>query len=129
MEHANPAGLLIVAIMAIVLIILFAVINAEESNRIPVEVNTLISIATLGARTKWNVTIMRRSGYVHDAWAVTGSAKSAIDLGVSKLRQARITTVVIVRNETECLEVRAFYDSAGRRRTGKYVGGFIITPA
>ena len=76
----------------------------------------------------WNVSIVRRSGYDHAVWRVPGSRYAALDLAISKLRQARIDMVEVVCNTPNKLEVRAFYDSTGSRRTGKYVGGFIIVP-
>jgi hypothetical protein len=59
---------------------------------------------------------------------VQGSRNSALNSALEKMRSARIDVVEVVCNRSDRFEVRAFYDSTGARRTGKYIGGFVITP-
>lgn len=92
----------------------------------------LSSLATLMKLTGegiWDATIERRSGYVHDGWQFTGSAYGALQTALQKLRQARMEQVAISCNDEKRFRVIAYYESTGNRRTGKYVGGFVITPA
>lgn len=51
-----------------------------------------------------------------------------MNLAISKLKKARIETVAMVRNEPTWMEVAAYYESGGQRRTGQYVGGFVVKP-
>ena len=124
-----PEAIFLFIVFAFAIFLGVVQMNAEEDNRnaTPIALNQLISLAKLGGHQKWSVTIVRRSGFVHDAWTITGSAQNAIDSATVKMRQAKIFDVRIRENTSTKFDVLAFYDSAGNRRTGKYVGGFIIT--
>jgi hypothetical protein len=127
----EPGALVLLAatfIAAIFFGILQLESEEEHRNAAPTKTSELATLAQLSGGTEWSVTIMRRSGYVHDEWRVTGTAKNAVDLAVSKLHQARIYDVRVRTNKPIKLDVVAFYESQGRRRTGKYIGGFVITP-
>jgi hypothetical protein len=126
-------GSIIILLMVIGAGIFFGILQmqseAETANRKPIAANSLRSSAKLEGERNWLVTIKRRSGYVHEAWTIFGNARSAIDSAVSKLQQARIYDVHVRSDTKEKLDVIAFYESTGSRRTGKYVGGFVIEPA
>jgi hypothetical protein len=92
----------------------------------PVGLSQLQTHMVLQGTGQWEVTILRRSGYVHDAWVFTGTAIGALQTAQQKMRQARIEECAIRSNTTSKFEVRAYYESTGKRRTGKYVGGFVI---
>ena len=128
MPTENLIALIFVAILAIVINFAFVAMEQENKNRVPTPVSHLSAIMLLAESGNWSVSILRRSGYNDAACRVPGSRYAALELAVSKLRQARIDTVEVVCNTPNKLEVRAFYDSTGSRRTGKYVGGFIIVP-
>lgn len=128
MPTENVVGILITVILAVVIGIYFEIAKEEHKNRVPTPVSHLASLFQLGDGDNWSVTITRRSGYESSAWAVPNSKYHALDFAIGKLRQARIDVVEIVTNTPNKLEVRAFYDSTGSRRTGKYIGGFVITP-
>lgn len=85
-------------------------------------------MALSGTRT-WNVTILRRSGYAQDGWDFHGNALGALQTAEAKMRQAGLNDFTIQSNNKLKFEVRAYFESSGKRRTGKYVGGFVITPA
>lgn len=125
---------------AIVILLLVIVVSAffgivqligdeETKTRRPLSLEALANAAMLEGNHEWAVNIIRRSGYVHSSWAMQGSAFSAIAFANSKLRQAKIYDVSIKVNAVDRLEVIAFYESQGARRTGKYVGGFVIEKA
>lgn len=65
---------------------------------------------------------------LYSTWNVTGNREAAMNLAISKLKKARIETVAMVRNEPTWMEVAAYYESGGQRRTGQYVGGFVVKP-
>jgi hypothetical protein len=121
-------GILIAVILAVVIGIHFEIAKEEHKNRVPTPVSHLASLFQMADGDNWSVTITRRSGYESSAWVVPSSKYHALDFAIGKLRQARIDIVEIISNAPNKLEVRAFYDSTGLRRTGKYIGGFIITP-
>lgn len=95
----------------------------------PYHLSQLASQMKLSGEGVWDVTILRRSGYVHDAWQYTGSATAALQTGVQKMRQARQEEVAITINSESKFAITAFYESTGARRTGKYIGGFEIAQA
>ena len=103
--------------------------QSDRPSEPPVTLHNLSSVMLLSGNGAWRITIVRRSGYVHDAWEFQGSASSALQTALQKMRQARINDFSILTNSASKFEARAYYESTGRRRTGKYVGGFIITPA
>lgn len=92
----------------------------------PVSLSQIQTHMVLQGTGQWEVTILRRSGYVHDAWVFTGTALGALQTAQQKMRQARIEECAIRSNTASKFEVRAYYESTGKRRTGKYVGGFVI---
>jgi hypothetical protein len=126
MEPGSVFLLIVVFFVAIFLGVVQLQSEEELKNLKPTSTSELPSLAQLSGTAKWTVTIMRRSGYVYDEWEITGSAKNAIQLGISKLHQARIYDVHVRENSLKKLDVIAFYESQGSRRTGKYIGGFII---
>ncbi len=128
MEQQSPFILIVVMLFAIVMGVLFESAKAETENRVPVPIRDLASLVVLRPSRKWCVTVMRRSGYVHDEWEFTGTATGAVEFANLKLAKARIDLVQIVTNNEKRFEVRAFYESTGTRRAGKYVGGYVITP-
>ncbi len=91
-------------------------------------VSELASRMSLSGSGAWEVTILRRSGYVHDAWEYHGTAIGALQTAQQKLRQASLEMHCVRANSAEKFEAIAAYESAGARRTGKYIGGFVITP-
>jgi hypothetical protein len=95
----------------------------------PHSLSSLASLMKLTGDGDWEVTIERRSGYVHDAWKFTGSANGALQTALQKLRQARVEEVAITCNDERRFRVKAYFDSPGLRRTGKYVGGFVVNRA
>lgn len=92
----------------------------------PISLAQLQTYMVLQGTGQWEVTILRRSGYVHDAWVFTGTAVGALQTAQQKMRQARIEECSIRSNTASKFEVRAYYESTGRRRTGKYIGGFVV---
>lgn len=129
MPVESAIGLVFVGILAVVLAIVLSTAEENSASIIPYELSGLEAIMQLTAANNWEIAIMRRSGYVYSGWTIAGTRREALNFSISKLRKARIDTVSIVRNETQVFEVRAYYESAGSRRTGKYVGGFVITPS
>ena len=93
----------------------------------PISLSDLPSHMVMQGNGQWEVTILRRSGYGHDAWVFTGSAVGALHTAQQKMRQARIEECAIRANSASRFDVRAYYESIGKRRTGKYVGGFVIS--
>ena len=128
MPPENVAGLVIVVIIAIALQFVFMAGEEDEKNRQATPVSHLRDMLELTDNSMWSVTIMRRSGYVQSAWHVPGSRYNALDLALEKMRSARIDMVEVVCNKSDKFEARAFYGSTGARRTGKYIGGIVITP-
>ena len=123
------AGSILLLLFVIVVGIGFGILqlqSGDEKAQHPVTTSTLRDQSNLMGEGRWLVTITRRSGYVHDEWETYGTAKNAIDSAVAKLHQARIYEVAIRVNKPNKLDVAAFYESTGRRRTGKYIGGFVI---
>lgn len=126
-------GTIILLVLVMLAGIFFGVLQSQSEEELrsaqPVSAGTLHIVSKLAGERTWSITIMRRSGYVHDAWTLHGTAKNAIDSGVNKLRQANIFDVMVRVDTPSKLDVIAFYESTGARRTGKYVGGFVIGPA
>lgn len=128
MSAGAVIGVIVLIIVAAALQILLSETEEAAKNRQPTHVAHLRGILELTDHGMWHVTITRRSGYEHSAWDVPGSKDNALDLALEKIRPARIDMVEVVCNRPEKFEVRAFYDSTGARRTGKYISGFIIVP-
>ena len=128
MPVENVIGLLFIGILAVVLAVVLSTAEENSANIIPFGLSGLEAAMQLTAANNWEIAIMRRSGYVHSGWSIAGTRREALNFAIAKLRKARIDTVSIVRNDTLIFEVRAYYESSGSRRTGKYVGGFVITP-
>jgi hypothetical protein len=131
MPTESAIGIIVVVILFIVVVTIQLSLTAneeEERNRKPTPVSHLRGILALSDHMMWQVTITRRSGYVHSDWHVAGSRNIALDVALDKMRSARIDTVAVICNRSDKFEARAFYDSTGARRTGKYIGGFMITP-
>ena len=129
MPVENVIGLVFVGILAVVLAVVLSTAEENSTNLVAYELPDLEAVMQLTAANNWEIAVIRRSGYVHSGWTIAGNRREALNFAISKLRKARIDTVSIVRNEINVLEVRAYYESVGRRRTGKYVGGFVITPS
>ena len=116
--------ILIVAVPAQVLLD-----NQQDASKAPVLIGQMPEIMKLKGVGTWEITIMRRSGHVHSAWIYSGKADDALKVALQKVRQARLEYFSIISNSESLFAVQAFYDSAGLRRTGKYIGGFEITIA
>jgi hypothetical protein len=108
----------------------FFLVGKEKGRAIapPIQLHELRGQMALSGTRIWNVTILRRSGYAQDGWDFHGNAVAALQTAESKMRQASLTDFVIRSNNQMKFEVRAYYESSGKRRTGKYIGGFVITP-
>ena len=128
MPVENVIGLVFVVLLAVVLGVVLSTAEENSANRTPYDLSDLETIMQLTAANNWEIAIMRRSDFVHSGWTIAGTRRQALNFAISKLRQARIATVSVVRNEVQVFEVQAYYESAGSRRTGKYIGGFVITP-
>ena len=128
MPVENVIGLVFVGILAVVLAVVLSTAEKNSKNIVAYDLPGLEAVMQLTAANNWEIAVMRRSGYVHSGWTIAGTRREVLNFAISKLRKARIDTVSIVRNEMKVFEVRAYYESAGSRRTGKYVGGFVITP-
>lgn len=129
MSEQTAVLIFLISILGIGAGLMFESAKVDYANRIPVAIHELRSRIALKDAYSWNITITRRSGYVSSVRTISGQKIAALDFAVGKLQQARIHMVEIVTNESHKFEVRAFYESAGHRRTGKYVGGFFIAPA
>ena len=129
MPVENAIGLVFVGILAVGLAVVLSTVEENSASIVPYDISGLEVAMQLTYANNWEISIMRRSGYLPSGWTVAGTRREALNFATSKLRKARIDTVSIVRNETKVFEVRAYYESAGSRRTGKYVGGFVIAPS
>ncbi|MBI1404281.1 MAG: hypothetical protein GC147_13860 [Porphyrobacter sp.] len=114
--------------LAIPAYLIFGEIESGPSEP-PVPLSRLQSVMALQGTKAWSVTIVRRSGYIHDAWTYTGTALGALQTAQQKMRQAKLEDFAIRANTPHRFEVTAYFESAGRRRTGKYIGGFVIAAA
>jgi hypothetical protein len=121
----------ITAVFLTIAIPAFLLVGKEKSRTIapPVSLHELRAQMALNGTRTWNVTILRRSGYAQDGWDFHGSAVAALQTAESKMRPAGLSDFMIRSNSQTKFEVRAYYESTGKRRTGKYIGGFVITPA
>ncbi len=131
MPTDSDIGIIVVVILLIVVLIIQLSVTAneqEERNRKPTPVSHLRGMLALSDHRMWHVTVTRRSGYVHSDWQVAGSKDVALDVALNNMRAARIDVVAVICNRSDKFEARAFYNSAGARRTGKYIGGFVISP-
>jgi hypothetical protein len=73
--------------------------------------------------THWRITILRKSGYIHDVREIFGDANKAITNALTSCRRSGIYSIIITKNEHEILE---FY-STNQDGRGKAIGGFRIT--
>lgn len=88
-------------------------------------IDELPAQATLLGSTLWEITIFRKSGYLHDVREVKGNAAEALAKAITSCRKSGIFSVIITQNEPNLLE---FY-SANQNGRGKAIGGFRIAPA
>lgn len=78
--------------------------------------------AELSGSALWQITILRKSGYIHDVREVLGNANDAIAKAISSCRRSGIYSLIITHNDPAKLE---FYSSNQDGR-GKAIGGFRI---
>lgn len=89
---------------------------------------TASNIEVLPAQSKltgfhfWQITVLRKSGYIHDVREFRGDAQGAIKNALSTFKRAGIFSIVVTENTDRQLE---FY-SANRAGRGKSVGGIRI---
>lgn len=122
------ATLVWVIVLGSVVAVWFAIDSSDNNSAHegPLSEESVKQLMKLQNSGPWMITILRRSGYEHSACISKGNCYAAIELAFFKMRQARIYKYSIVKNTDNKLEVRAYFDSTGSRRTGKYIGGFEI---
>ena len=128
MAPESVFGLVVVFVLTIALGLLFSSNDTQSGPRNPIGLADLSVQCELSDAHEWEITITRRSGYVDSVWEFRGNKRGVVDFANAKLRQARIGAVAIRYNAPKRFEVVAFFESSGQRRTGKYVGGYIIVP-
>lgn len=115
-------------IAMIVMLALYAVIAASQGDGtikgMPSSIDQISGEALLNGHALWQITILRKSGYIHDVREVRGDAAEAISKALSSCRRAGIYSLIVTKNEPENLE---FYSSNQDGR-GKAIGGFRISP-
>jgi hypothetical protein len=71
----------------------------------------------------WQITIVRKSGYLHDVRELVGTAEQAVSKALTSCRKSGIYNIIVTKNEPSALE---FY-SANQEGGGKAIGGFRIS--
>jgi hypothetical protein len=77
----------------------------------------------LAGTAVWQITIIRKSGYLHDVRELVGTAEQAVSKALTSCRKSGIYNIIITKNEPATLE---FY-SANQEGGGKAIGGFRIS--
>lgn len=77
----------------------------------------------LAGAAVWQITIIRKSGYLHDVRELVGTAEQAVSKALTSCRKSGIYNIIITKNEPATLE---FY-SANQEGGGKTIGGFRIS--
>ena len=85
-------------------------------------IDDLPAQAQLSGSALWQITILRKSGYIHDVREVLGDAGDAIAKTISSCRRSGIFSLIVTHNEPQKLE---FY-SKNQDGRGKTIGGFRI---
>lgn len=122
MDAGSIIGLVVVLIACVAFALLYEepTIKGAASTIDELPTQTLLMGSTL-----WQITILRKSGYLHDVREVLGDADEAISKALTSCRRSGIYSIIITKNEPAILE---FY-SANQNGRGKAIGGFRIAPA
>lgn len=114
-------------IAIILMLVLYAFIAASQGDGTikgtASSIDQISGEALLNGHALWQITILRKSGYIHDVREVRGDADEAISKALSSCRRAGIYGLIVTKNETKNLE---FY-SINRAGRGKAIGGFRIS--
>jgi len=110
----------------IVALIFFAIVVASQADGgikgMGSTIDDLPAQAQLSGSALWQITILRKSGYIHGVREVLGDAGDAIAKAISSCRRSGIFSLIVTHNEPEKLE----FFSKNQDGRGKTIGGFRI---
>jgi hypothetical protein len=86
-------------------------------------VSELEEHARLSGAGVWDISIFRRSGYLHDVHVVAGSAQDAVRSALTSCKRSQIGEVIVKDNSETRLEFWATRLDLGRARA---IGGFVV---
>lgn len=117
-----------IVIVMLVALIAYGIIAASQGDgEIKGVASTIDELPTqinLMEASHWQITILRKSGYLHDLREIFGDANKAVANALSSCRRSGIFSIIITKNEPDILE----FFSANQDGRGKAIGGFRITP-
>lgn len=112
--------------MLLALIVYGIIVSSQGDGEIKGVASTIDELPKqimLMGTTHWQITILRKSGYLHDVREIVGDANKAIANTLTSCRRSGIYSIIITKNDPDILE---FY-SANQDGRGKAIGGFRIT--
>lgn len=112
--------------MLLALIVYGIIVSSQGDGEIKGVASTIDELPKqimLMGTTHWQITILRKSGYIHDVREIVGDANKAIANTLTSCRRSGIYRIIITKNDPDILE---FYSSNQDGR-GKAIGGFRIT--
>lgn len=120
----DTGSLIAIVLFALVTLSMLAMSSSDSTIKgVGSTIEELPRQAELSGSALWQITILRKSGYIHDVREVLGNASDAIAKAISSCRRSGIYSLIITHNDPAKLE---FYSSNQEGR-GKAIGGFRIT--
>lgn len=118
-------GIVIVMLAALIAYGIIAASQGDgEIKGVASTIDELPAQTILMTATHWQITILRKSGYLHDVREIFGDANKAVAEALSSCRRSGIYSIIITKNEPDILE----FFSTNQDGRGKAIGGFRITP-
>lgn len=118
-------GIVIVMLFALIAYGIIAASQGDaEIKGVASTIDELPTQIMLMGATHWQITILRKSGYLHDVREIFGDPNKAVANALSSCRRSGIFSIIITKNDPNILE----FFSANQDGRGKAIGGFRITP-
>lgn len=119
----DAAGIFFFIIIIIAFIAFYSLRGDDTIKGVGSTIDDLPMQAQLAGTAVWQITIIRKSGYLHDVRELVGTAEQAVSKALTSCRKSGIYNIIITKNEPAILE---FY-SANQDGRGKAIGGFRIS--
>jgi hypothetical protein len=121
----DAAGVFTLLLVIIAFIIFYSLRGDDSIKGTGSTIDDLPIQTQLVGTAVWQITIIRKSGYLHDVRELVGTAEQAVSKALTSCRKSGIYNIIITENEPAVLE---FY-SANQDGRGKAIGGFRISAA
>lgn len=119
----DTAGIFFFIIVFITFIVFYAMRGDDSIKGVGSTIDDLPVHVQLVGTAAWQITIIRKSGYLHDVRELVGTAEQAVSKALTSCRKSGIYNIIITKNEPALLE---FY-STNQNGRGKAIGGFRIS--